>query len=148
MYQWSNSATGTIQLSGSPPAWYRSASPGPRVFVFDDGQLVDDTAVPVPEEQRQLLRSDAFGPTVAPDSIDVGKAPGNTLRDALENAAREGVDVNAVTEEFTAEQAREAEEDEGMVEQTVAELKALLDAWDTRRLNEAKALLRGATGGE
>jgi hypothetical protein len=31
-----------------------------------------------------------------------------------------------------------------MVEQTVAELKALIDAWDSRRLIEAQTLLQNA----
>ena len=68
------------------------------------------------------------------------------LLGALENATREGLDVSAVTEAFTTEK-REAEAiaDDEMVEQTVAELKALLDAWDSRRLIEAKALLQNAT---
>lgn len=147
MYQWSNAATGTVQLSGSPPAWYRSAAPGPRVLVFDNGQLVDDTAMSVAEEHRQVLRAKAFGEQ-APrgDPAAATAPPHDALHDALEKASSEGVDVNAVTEAFAAEQALAAQsEDEGMVEQTVAELKALLDAWDSRRLSEAKALLRGAT---
>lgn len=149
MYQWSHAATGTVQLSGSPPAWYRSASsPGPRVLVFDNGRLIDDTAVPVSEEQRRILRADARGSPEEPGSADVSAARLNALRDALEYAAREGVDVNAVTQAFNDEQAHNTAADEGVVEQTVAELKALLDAWDARRLNQAKALLRNATGVE
>ena len=52
MYQWQEPDTGTTQLSGKPPAWYRSTAGGPRVFVFDDGRLIDDTAVKVSEEIR------------------------------------------------------------------------------------------------
>jgi hypothetical protein len=33
-----------------------------------------------------------------------------------------------------------------VVEQTVAELKALLDAWDSRLLDDATALLRETSG--
>ncbi len=146
MYQWSNTATGTVQLSGSPPAWYRSTSPGPRVFVFDNGQLVDDTSVSVPEEQRQLLRANAFGVPEASASINAQATHGNALGDTLENTARAGTDMNTVPEAFTAKRTREAKEDKGMVEQTVAELKALIDAWDTRRLNDTKALLREGRG--
>ena len=146
MYQWSNEATGTVQLSGTPPAWYRSASSGPRVFVFDNGVLIDDTAVPVSEDHRQLLRSNAFGPLEMSDRSEPSLRSQDELLGALENANREGIDVTAITEAFTTE-IREAEAiaDDGMVEQTVAELKALLDAWDSRRLIEAKALLQNAT---
>ena len=149
MYQWSNAATGTVQLSGSPPAWYRSTSSGPRVFVFDDGQLIDDTAVPLPEEQRQVMRDEAFGEIDRGGAAEIPDEPQDALTHALEDAARDGIDVNAVTEAFTAE-LQETDEDRAgengiMVEQTVAELKALLDAWDSRRLNEVKSLLRNAT---
>lgn len=148
MYQWSNEATGTVQLSGSPPAWYRSNAGGPRVFVFDNGQLIDDTAVPVEEEHRQLLHTNAFGHIDGNTSADT--APGDSttaLRNALENATREGIDVDAITEAFTAEQAIIDEQTGGeAVEQTVIELKALLEAWDSRHLDEAKALLREVSG--
>lgn len=56
MYQWIDSATGTVQLSGSAPAWYRNARPGPRVFVFENGRLVDDTARPLPPTAGAMTR--------------------------------------------------------------------------------------------
>ncbi|MCH9673120.1 MAG: hypothetical protein K0U93_16910 [Gammaproteobacteria bacterium] len=59
MYQWKNPATGSTQLSGSPPAWYRSGLPGPRVLVFDNGVLVDDTSLPLPADRQTLLREQA-----------------------------------------------------------------------------------------
>lgn len=61
MYQWRNAATGTTQLSGTPPAWYRSDERGPRVYVFNNNELVDDTGITVSVEQRETLRSEAFG---------------------------------------------------------------------------------------
>lgn len=64
MYQWVDTQTGTVQLSGSPPSWYRGKQPGPRVFVFDNGQLVDDTARSLPSEEAALLRATAFGEPV------------------------------------------------------------------------------------
>jgi len=133
-----------VQLSGSPPAWYRSPAPGPRVLVFDNGQLVDDTAVVVAEDLRQSLRSDAFGEAGDAVTRPAPEEPAaqDLLRDALASAAREGVDVREVTEAFTVEQAPEENATQGTVEQTVAELKSLLDAWDTRRLGEMKELLR------
>lgn len=60
LYQWTEQDTGTTQLSGKPPAWYRSAGGGPRVFVFDNGRLIDDTGVKVSEEIRQRMRRQAF----------------------------------------------------------------------------------------
>jgi hypothetical protein len=60
MYQWVSPETGGVQLSGDPPAWYRSGYDGPRVWVFEDGRLVDDTAIAVPRTQREALRDAAF----------------------------------------------------------------------------------------
>ena len=60
MYQWTEPDTGTTQLSGKPPAWYRGVNKGPRVFVFDGGRLIDDTDVDVSEETRQRMRQQAF----------------------------------------------------------------------------------------
>ncbi len=60
MYQWTEPGSGTTQLSGKPPAWYRSEAGGPRVFVFEKGRLIDDTAINVSYEERYLLRQRAF----------------------------------------------------------------------------------------
>ena len=60
MYQWSDPDSGSTQFSGKPPAWYRSVTGGPRVFVFDNGRLIDDTAVEISDAKRQRLRQWAF----------------------------------------------------------------------------------------
>ncbi|MDZ7752398.1 MAG: hypothetical protein U5S82_12165 [Gammaproteobacteria bacterium] len=59
MYQWVDPDTGTPYLSGSPPAWYRSAGGGPRVQVFEDGKLVDDTRWRADVERQRVLREQA-----------------------------------------------------------------------------------------
>lgn len=61
LYQWNNPNTGTPQLSGSPPAWYRQGSGGPRISVYDRGRLIDDTSRAVSETERRHLREEAFG---------------------------------------------------------------------------------------
>lgn len=60
MYQWVEPDTGTTQLSGKPPSWYRSSDEGPRVLVFEKGRLVDDTSISVSQEARRDLRKRAF----------------------------------------------------------------------------------------
>lgn len=60
MYQWTSPVTGSLQMSGEPPSWYRSGQDGPRVRVFKDGFLVDDTAVDVSVLRRLQLRQEAF----------------------------------------------------------------------------------------
>ncbi len=60
MYQWVNPNTRSPQLSGTPPSWYRSEQGGPRVRVYENGNLVDDTAIAIPRAQAQELRDAAF----------------------------------------------------------------------------------------
>lgn len=60
MYQWVDPSTGITQLSGKPPPWYRSGVGGPRVFVFEQGRIIDDTGIKVPATDRELLRQQAL----------------------------------------------------------------------------------------
>lgn len=60
MYQWVETDSGTTQLSGKPPSWYRNGEPGPRVLVFEKGRLVDDTDIELSREARRELRKRAF----------------------------------------------------------------------------------------
>ena len=60
MYQWVEPDTGTTQLSGKPPSWYRSDAGGPRVLVFEKGRLIDDTSIEVSSDAQLELRKRAF----------------------------------------------------------------------------------------
>lgn len=60
MYEWVNPASGRVQLSGTPPTWYRSVTAGPRVRVFDDGALVDDTSIELSAGENGALREFAM----------------------------------------------------------------------------------------
>jgi hypothetical protein len=60
MYQWTDPETGTTQLSGKPPAWYRSTDNGPRVIVFEKGRIIDDTSINISESAREELRRQAL----------------------------------------------------------------------------------------
>lgn len=112
--------------------------------MFDNGRLINDTDVPVAEAHRRALHGAAFVQTNKTFAAIEKPIAAQSLRDALESAAREGVDVSAVTDAFTTEQSDSVVDEGGIVEQTVAELKALLDEWDSRHLDKAKALLEGA----
>jgi hypothetical protein len=69
MYQWTQPNSGHTYLSGKAPSWYRGQTDGPRVLVFENGQIVDDTAARVSETQRVQLRTLAFTPKIVkPDS--------------------------------------------------------------------------------
>lgn len=60
MYQWTDPKTGITQLAGMPPPWYRSERGGPRVLVFENGRIIDDTSIKVPDAKRMQLREQAL----------------------------------------------------------------------------------------
>jgi hypothetical protein len=60
MYQWVDPDSKTTQLSGKPPYWYRSGDPGPRVVVFDNGRVIDDTGIELSEAENARLRQEAL----------------------------------------------------------------------------------------
>ena len=60
MYQWQDPQSRSMQLSGVPPAWYRSPEGGPRVRVYEGGRLVDDTYIQLSDEQSATMRELAF----------------------------------------------------------------------------------------
>jgi hypothetical protein len=74
MYQWVDPVTGSVQLSGAPPAWYRSEVGGPRVVVIERGRTIDDTARTVEPARRDALREAAFG-EAAPTAPAAPKSP-------------------------------------------------------------------------
>ena len=145
MYQWTNPASGTVQLSGTAPSWYRSFEKGPRVFVFENGELIDDTAVQVAETQRLRLRSEAFeyGGGGIPMEEEAEKNA-KELHAAMEKATEFGVDVGAVASDFAEEQAASASSSEDIAAEfsdKATALRALIDAWDQRQLEQARSLI-------
>jgi hypothetical protein len=64
MYQWTDPETGTTQLSGKPPAWYRGPESGPRVIVFEKGRVIDDTSINISDSSREELRRQALAKAV------------------------------------------------------------------------------------
>ena len=83
MYQWVNPATGRSELSGAPPAWYRSGS-GPRVRVYENGNIIDDTAIVLSSEHARMLREAAFAES---DRIEQRAAVARLERLAAQRAA-------------------------------------------------------------
>jgi len=148
MYQWEQPQSGVIQLSGNAPAWYRSVHPGPRVLVFDNGKLIDDTAVSVTNAQRIALREKALGERIDELAREKTGMPeknatfeNETLKAALAEAAKSGIDV----EELAAQASDAADAENPLsvstVQATVEELKALLSRWDTAKSNQARSVL-------
>jgi hypothetical protein len=129
MYQWVNSQSGRTQMSGKPPAWYRSERPGPRVFVFENGRLVDDTANSVSLEERAALRSRAFA-----ISAQEAEAARQATADKEEKTALERGfgDTSSAPAEAKPQEPPDA---------TIARLKSIINAWEDQQTEDAKRLL-------
>jgi len=147
MYQWADPETGTTQLSGKPPAWYRSVEGGPRVFVFSRGKIVDDTGIKISDEQRISLRTQAF--IKAEDDRIAAQnkaAEAAKLKAAMENSNQEitgkntGDEASLDESQINLEQAMAMSEDEE--EMSVKELKALVKEWENMRTEDARAVLQ------
>jgi len=152
MYQWTETDTGSTQLSGKPPMWYRSAASGPRVFVFDKGRLIDDTAVEVDEDVRQQLRQKAFvlveeDQQKAKDKLakslkikqkfvedEPKKAELEDHKETLKEAARDNELI--VEEDFIDDQ-----EEDASSENTVDDLRQLITEWENAQTESAKKAL-------
>lgn len=144
MYQWVNAQSGRTQMSGKPPAWYRSDRPGPRIFVFENGRLIDDTARAVSLEERAALRSRAFEISAQEaeaaraaalakqqgEARQVAKADSDAAaKSALERGFGDTPQVSTETKPAEASDA------------TIARLKSIINAWEDQQTQEAKRLL-------
>ncbi len=132
MYQWVDPRSGTVQLSGAPPAWYRGSQAGPRVFVFENGRLVDDTARVVEPAQAAALRASAFG-QAAPAAAAL--SPHSPLRAPMFEAP--------AAAPAAASPARE----EDSTSAQIAEFKALLETYEQTQAAAAHHALDGAGDG-
>ena len=147
MYQWVDPDSGSTQLSGSPPMWYRSAEGGPRVFVFDKSKVVDDTGIDVSDEKREQLRQQAF----LRAEEDKAGAKEKLLKARTMNAkllqkkkmidAAQGKEVPVAEEEMLPPPPQDlppviVEEDS-----TQKQMKEIIDAWEKIKTEKAKGVL-------
>ncbi|NIR30430.1 MAG: hypothetical protein GWN84_14205 [Gammaproteobacteria bacterium] len=146
VYQWVSPETGTVQLSGEPPLWYRSVAGGPRVRVYERGVLVDDTAINLPAERRQALREEAFRDSTArAQSQALRKLDQAVRRQAAREAERarrtrrgrtqgraQAEDPRAGDEANAAASSALVEDSGQLDAATVQRLKAIITEWDRR----------------
>lgn len=149
MYQWVEADTGSTQLSGKPPMWYRSASSGPRVFVFDNGRLIDDTAIEVDDEVRQQLRRRAFV-LVEEDQQQAKDKLAKSLelkqkfvKDKPKKTALEGALERAPSDEalIVDEDSIEGQEEDVSTENTDDAMRQLIADWEKVQTENAKKAL-------
>lgn len=131
MYQWADPNTGTPQMSGTPPAWYRSGWGGPRVRVFDNGRIVDDTVIAVSDEQSRALREEAFRQHEEAKQL---QALRQLEEDALEDASQRAAKRKATQLPEEDGEPLALEIPEAISEQRIEELKGLIEQWDSLNL--------------
>lgn len=143
MYQWVDPGTGTPQLSGKPPAWYRSPARGPRVLVFERGRLIDDTAIAVSEPEREFLRQAAFHPDTAAQE---------TARSTPQEAGQPEAAQPALPEEplpdeqlpqavTDAERETRASAADQALRQQYEKMRALVNAWEKLQTELARSAI-------
>jgi hypothetical protein len=154
MYQWTEPETGSTQLSGKPPVWYRSESGGPRVFVFDNGRLIDDTAIEVDDEVRESMRQQAFvlveeDRQKARDKIAKSlELKQNFVKEKAVKIEEPDLDdmeqeppVPELVADETALDESFGDDQNSDVEKTTDELRKLIEAWDKAKTENAKKAL-------
>ncbi len=132
LYQWIDPHTGTTQLSGRPPAWYRADAAGPRVFVFERGLLVDDSSVRLGERDRRWLRTAALGADPAALAAEVTED---------EAAGGREPPVDPASKAPSAPPATETPAGTDSESEAVTRLKDIIAAWDLLQTEEAKRVL-------
>jgi len=142
MYQWVDPESGTTQLSGKPPPWYRSGDRGPRVYVFDNGKVIDDTGIRVSDSERERLRHEALL-SAEQNSLQVQEKllEAKRLQAALERDKRNqqsstGTDKTQATKQQAKPEA--GDQIPQRVVPTEKAMRALLMQWDKIRNEQAQ----------
>lgn len=139
MYQWLERDSGIVRLAGDPPPWYRNGDPGPRVFVFENGRLIDDTAIALPPEQEDALREEAFREVdLQREEAAVRKLERTALRKARlqqrRDAAPQERPDSAAAQEAAPEQSQNEETSGRELDaETVRRMKQLIREWDKQQ---------------
>ena len=147
MYQWVDPDTHTTQLSGKPPYWYRNGEPGPRVVVFENGKVIDDTGITVSILENEKLRQQALI-IVEQDRLSaLEKLRQSEMQKAAfgsDEIDEEPVEVilDPVVVEANTEEGRQVEADDSEIEQ---QMRELLEQYEALKTQSAKEVV-GSSG--
>ena len=145
MYQWVDPDTGSTQLSGKPPMWYRSAESGPRIFVFEKNKIIDDTGIEVSSEERERLRQRAF--LQADEDRERAKQKlleAKRLDAALQQKQAALIEDEAPLEPIIEDVIDEIPEDEpppSDEDSTLEQMRKLIADWEKAKTEEARGVL-------
>ena len=147
MYQWVDPESGTTQLSGKPPMWYRSAQSGPRVFVFEKSKVIDDTGIEVSVLESERLRQRAFlqadeDRELAREKLLESKRLDAALMQKQAALAKDEEQKEPLVEEFIEEEVPEALPAASKEEPTTIEqMRKLIADWEKATTEKARGLL-------
>lgn len=133
MYQWQDPHSKSIQFSGVPPAWYRSPGAGPRVRVYEGGQLVDDTYIRLSPEDDKSLREIAFRALQEEQQLEAIKRLERAARreeSRREQALREALKARAGSEGSDTSEAPPEILPEDLDAEMVDRLKSIISEYD------------------
>lgn len=140
MYQWVEPDSGTTQLSGKPPSWYRSGESGPRVLVFEKGRLVDDTDIELSREARRELRKRAF--IMAEEDRMAAKEKLSRSRELKKNyiieeeenplpvVVDDEVSADSMLEELEQNQNTMSEEQKAQEQEMMEQMREMVEEWE------------------
>jgi hypothetical protein len=133
MYQWQDPHSKSMQFSGVPPAWYRGAQSGPRVRVYEGGQLIDDTAIRLSLEDDRSMRDLAFRALEEEQQLEaIKRLERAALREESrrEQARRAALKAQASGEQSDTSEAAPEILPESLDAEEVSKLKAILAEFD------------------
>ena len=133
MYVWVSPQSGSVEMSGTPPAWYRGELGGPRVQVFDNGNLLDDTAIAPSARHDEELREAAFEESEQRKQAEAIKRLERAARRErlkLAEADRLGEFQSEETQEIETAQANPDDPPESLDQNMIDRLKNIINQWD------------------
>jgi len=147
MYQWISPTSQQTQLSGIPPAWYRSEAGGPRVQVFEQGNLIDDTKIALPPSQREDLRDAAFNELQQRQQAEALRRLELVARRSALKEKEDEIRTERVAAEKAERQAKQLQEkdqaasgiEENVDAAMIDRLKSLIGQFDRGNLGTVKA---------
>ena len=137
MYVWVSGQSGSVEMSGTPPAWYRSDLGGPRIQVFENGSLIDDTAIALSARHDEELRDAAFiefEQRKQAEAIKRLERAARRERLRMEEADRLGEFRSEESEEFETAKAEADPEElpEELDQSMIDRLKNIINQWDSQ----------------
>ena len=138
MYQWLDPDSGTTQLSGKPPYWYRSTETGPRVFVFENGRIIDDTAVLLTDEHRNKMRQKAFAYVEEQQKLQQTKTQSDT--ELTEDSLEEELEL-AASDEADAAGESETDNSSQFMQMTMEQMRTLIQDWENTQTEKAREII-------